>query len=414
MKLGKRTLALGLALVTGGLTLTAVAQSKAQMEFWTVNLQTFADFYNPLVESYQKTNPNVSLKWVDVAFNAFQQKTLASVAAGNPPDAVQLNKSAVAELAEQGALLPLNDLLDAKTLALYQPAALSAFTVDGKVYALPDYATPRIIAYNADILKKAGIDANNLPKTIPGINALAKTIKDKTGLYGYIPNIGATSILQVFQEAGLAVTDKSGKAVFNTPEHVAVLQEYVDMRKKDYLPEDTMRRGFAGAYELYAAGKLGFMIIGPTFIPRLEKDNNALWKNTIIRAHPVGLGNVVQASTFAWSVPKGVKDPKAAARLAAFLTSDATQLAFSKRTGTTFPTTVKAAKDPFFTTGGNTTNDAARLATAQTTRYAKELTVTASSSQGNAVKDNIEAAFFGRKTAKQALDDAVKAWNAAR
>jgi len=417
MKSGKRTLVLGVALAVAGATLAVVqAQGKTQMEFYTTSLQTFADFFNPLVDRYEKANASVNLKWTDLPQNAIQQKVLATVAAGNPPDAVQLNKSQIIELAQQGALLALNDLLDAKTLKLYQATPLSAFTLEGKIYALPDYTTPRVIAYNPEILKKAGISTSSLPRTIPGILELAKTIKDKTGIYGFIPNIGGTNMLQVFQEAGLPILDAKGtKAQFNSPSHVALLQQYVDFRKKDYIPEDTMRRGFNGAYELYTAGKLGFMIIGTSFIKRLETDNNALWKTTIVAQHPVGLGNVVQSSTFGMAVPKGVKNPKAAAALAHFLTSDETQLAFSQRTaGGTFPTTVKAAADPFFTKSGTTTNDAARLAAAKTVRNAKELSITVpnASTLTTAFKDNIEAAIFGQKTAKQALDDAVKVWNA--
>lgn len=315
----------------------------------------------------------------------------------------------------RGALLPLNDLLDTATFKLYQKAALDAFTFECKIYALPDYASTRIVAFNTDILRKAGLDPSNLPRTIPGIIEWAKTIKDKTGIYGFAPLIANVDFLKVFQEAGLPIFDeKRKKAVFNSPAHVALLQQYIDLRKKDYFPEDVMRRGFTAAYELYTAGKLGIVIIGPQFMPRLEKDNNAVWKVTTVAPHPIGAGQVVQASTFAYAVPKGVRDPKRAAQLAAWLTNDENQLAFSKRTGTTFPTTVKAAADPFFRAGGSTVNDLARLAAAKTMRYGRDLTVPVPNAAelNKAFKDNIEAAIFGQKSAKQALDDIVKVWNA--
>lgn len=414
MKIGPRTLVLGATLAVAA---GALAQGNTRLEFWTTNLApTFNDFFNPLVERFQKENPGASLKWVDSPQSTIQQKALAAIAAGNPPDAIQLNSTQILELAQQGALLPLDGLLDAKTLAQYQKPSLSAFTFEGKLYALPDYATTRIVAYNGDILRRAGINPANLPKTMPGVIELAKTIKDKTGVYGFAPLISNVDFLKAFQEAGLPIFDQARKkAVFNSPEHVALLQQYVDLRKKDYFPEDVIRRGFQGAYELYAAGKLGIIVVGPTFMPRLEKDNNAVWKASIVAPHPVGLGNVVQASTFAYAVPKGVKDPRAAARLANFLTDDEAQLAFSRRTGTTFPTTVKAAKDPFFTSlAAGTVNDKARLAAARTMKNGKELSVPVpnASTLNNAFKDNIEAALYGRKTAKQALDDAVKVWNA--
>jgi len=402
----KHLLVLG-AIALGG----AFAQ---QLEFVTTSLApTFNDFFNPLVE--RASRQFGSVKWTDLPQNAIQQRILVGVAAGNPPDAVQMNSTQILELAQQGALLPLNDILDEATLKLYQKVALDGFTYEGKIYGLPDYASSRIVAFNSEILKKAGLDPDNPPKTIPGLIEWAKIIKDKAGVYGFAPLISNVDFLKTFQEAGLPIFDqKRQKAVFNSPAHIALLQQYIDLRKKDYFPEDVMRRGFTAAYELYTAGKLGIIIIGPQFMPRLEKDNNAVWKATVVAPHPVGAGQVVQASAFAYAVPKGVRDPKKAAGLAAWLTSDENQLAFSKRTGTTFPTTIKAAADPFFRSGSSNVNDQARLAAAKTMRVGKDLTVPVpnAAALNKAFKDNIEAAIFGQKSAKQALDEIVKFWNA--
>lgn len=405
----KSLLIFGVATVLGG----ALGQ---QLEFVTTSLApTFNDFFNPLVIRYNQTAKGTTLKWTDLPQTAIQQRILAGVAAGNPPDTVQLNSNQILELAQQGALLPLNDLVDSQTLKLYQKTALDAFTYEGKLYALPDYASTRIVAFNTDILKKAGLDASNPPRTIPGILEWAKTIKDKTGIYGFAPLISNVDFLKTFQEAGLPILSQDRKkAVFNSPAHVALLQQYIDLRKKDYFPEDVIRRGFTAAYELYTAGKLGIIIIGPQFMPRLEKDSNDIWKATTVAPHPVGAGQVVQASTFAYAIPKGVRDPKQAVALALWLTSDENQLAFSKRTQTTFPTTAKAAADPFFRSGGNTVNDLARAAASRTMRNGRDLNVPVPNAAelNKAFKDNLEAAIFGRKTAKQALDDAVKIWNA--
>ncbi len=408
----RKTIGLGLAALALATTL-GTAQQK-QLEFVTTSLQPFADFFTPLVERYQKTTGQ-QLKWTDLPQNAIQQRVLAGIAAGNPPEAVQMNSTQVLELAQQGALLPLNDLLDAKTLGLYQKASLSAFTFDGKIYALPDYASTRIVAFNTEILQKAGLDARNLPRTMHDIMEWAKVIKDKTGNYGFSPLIASTDFMKTFQEQGLPMLNKErSKAVFNSPAHVALLNQYVALRKKDYFPEDAIRRGFTAGYELFAAGKLGMVIVGPQFMPRLEKDSNVVWKVTKVAPYPLSAGQVVQASTFAYAVPKGATDAKLAAQLAAWLTSDENQLAFSKRTGTTFPTTIKAARDPFLSAGGDSVNDQARVAAAKTMRYGKELAVAVPNASvlNKAFKDNIEAALFGQKTAKDALDEIVKIWNA--
>ncbi|MFD1730288.1 extracellular solute-binding protein [Deinococcus malanensis] len=185
--------------------------------------------------------------------------------------------------------------------------------------------------------------------------AAARQIKDKTGMYGFMPNINGINMLYLFQEAGLPVLDKSGgRAVFNSPEHVKLVQSYVDLYRKGYIPEDTMRRGFTAATELYSAGKLAMLITGPQFILRVQNDNKAIYDVTRVAPYPINIaGNVIHTPLMGFTVPKGVKDKALAQKLALFLTNDVNQLAFSKVTKTTFPSTVKASTDKFFKQGGS-------------------------------------------------------------
>ncbi len=415
----RKAFGVSLALAAGvaGLSVSQVgAQEKLQMEFVTTSLQPFADFFNPLVTKYNANNTGQNLKWTDLPQAAIQQKVLSGVAAGNPPNAVQMNSTQILELAQQGALENLSSLLDTKTLNVYQKQALAAFTFDGKVYGLPDYASPRIILFNRDILKKAGLDGQELPRTQGGVIAWAKIIAEKAGVFGFSPLIANADILKVFQEEGLPLfSNDRKKAVFNSSAHVALLQKYMDLRKSNVFSEESMK-GIGASYNLYTAGKLGMCIVGITFVPRLATDSPAIFKTTAIAANPIAAGQITQASTFAYAVPSGTKNPKASATLAAWLTNDDNQLAFAVRVKTVFPTTVKAARDPFFTSGKNSTDlvEQARFAGSQTMKSAKELTpvVPNASTLNKAVKDNIEAAIFGQKTAKQALDAAVAIWNA--
>ncbi|WP_309570264.1 sugar ABC transporter substrate-binding protein, partial [Deinococcus sp.] len=267
------------ATVIAAMSSSAGAQ-KTSLEFWTISLAPlFNDEMNRLVSAFQNDNPDVELKWVDVPAAAMEQKLLAAVASGRPPAAVNLSSDMAVKLVQQGALEPMT-LTDAQK-KLYFASPLSTFTFDDKVMGVPWYWAPKVVAYNTDIFKKAGLDPANPPRTIQTLIAAAKQIKDKTGLYGFMPNINGINMLFVFQEAGLPVLSKDGSAaVFNGPEHVKLLETYVDLYRKGYIPEDTMRRGFTAATELYSSGKLGMLITGPQFILRVANDNKAIYDVT--------------------------------------------------------------------------------------------------------------------------------------
>ena len=405
-----------LLLTAALLGLGSAAAQKTQLEFWTISLAPlFNDEMNRLATEFEKQNPGTQVKWVDVPINAMEQKLLAAVAAGRPPSAVNLNADMVVKLQEQGALEPLESA-GQKTLGTYFKGALSTFTFGNKVYGLPWYWSPKVVAYNTDIFKKAGLDPNNPPRTIQTLMAAAKQIKDKTGLYGFVPNINNLGLLYMFQEAGLPILTKDGKkAAFNSPEHVRLLQQYVDLYKKGYIPEDTMRRGFVAATELYGAGKLGMLITGPQFILRVQNDNKDVYNLTKVAPYPIDLGgNVIHTPLMAMTVPKGAANKELSLKLATFITNDANQLAFSKVTKTTFPSTVKASQDAYFKKADESAVEQGRLQASKELKKAQDLTVVVpdASKLFKAFKDNIEAAMAGTKTAKQALDDAAKVWNA--
>lgn len=395
--------------------LAMAATAAEEVEFWTISLSPFFDKQmKQLAADFEASHPGVTVKWTDVPIQAMQQKLLSAIAAGTAPDVVNLNSDMAVQLYQQGALLALNEHAAAEAFKVYFPRALETFTDGDVIYGVPWYWAPKVMAYNTEIFRKAGLDPDNPPRTVQGVIDAAKQIKDRTGLYGFMPNINGVNFLFVFQEAGLPILspDRS-RAVFNSPEHVRVLQTYIDLFKNDYIPEDTMRRGYLGATELYSAAKLGMLITGPQFLIRVANDNPAVYKITRAAVYPLDKGQVIHTPLMGFSVPVNTPNKTLAVEFALFATNDANQLAFAKASNT-FPSTIKAAEDPFFTTPGPTAADEARVADAAQLRYAKDLTVHVpnASKLFKAFKDHIEAAFFSGKPAQQALDEVVQIWNA--
>ncbi|MCS7172744.1 MAG: sugar ABC transporter substrate-binding protein [Armatimonadetes bacterium] len=389
--------------------------SDITLEFWTISLRPFfTDYITELIRTYERQNPGVRVRWVDQPVDAVGQKLLASLAAGTPPDVVNLNVPMAAELAQQEGLRALDGLLRPEDRTRYFDGMLRSFRIRGQIYGLPWYVAPPVVAYNVEVWRRAGLDPDRPPRTTDELIAYARRIKDRTGLYGFMPNVNGTNLLQRFQEAGLPVLEK-GRAVFHSPHHVRELQKWVQLFQQDYFPEDTLRRGYLGATERYTAGQLGMLITGPQFLLRVRHDNLAVYHRTRVGPYPLDRGQVIHAPLMGLSVPRTTRHPREAVRFALYVTDDRNQLAFC-RIVTIFPTARAAARDPFFTQipPNPTPEDRARILDARQLPLARDLTVVVPH-QGELMKafrDNIEAAFFGRKTPQQALEDAVRYWNA--
>jgi len=393
----------------------AVAAPQATLEFWTISLQPFfTDYVNGLLGGYQRAANGVQVRWVDVQIQAIEQKLLAAIAGGVPPDVVNLNVEFTVRIAEKGALVDLDAAVPAADRARYFEGLWASSRFRGRTYGIPWYIAPPVLLYNTDLFRQAGLDALNPPRTEAEMIEAAKRIKDRTPAYGFMPLIDGTRLMHRFLENGLPVLSPDGRrAVFNSPAHVAYLQTYVELFRKDYFPDDTLRRGFTGAVERYSAGQLGMLLVGPQFLLRVKESNPEVYAKTFVAPYPMGRGQVIHAGLMALAVPKASRHQQEAVRFALFVTSDERQLEFAKQ-AVIFPSTRKAAADPFFRQQGAGPEWKARAIAADELKFGRDLTVVVpnQSELYKIFREAVESAFFGKRSPREALDWAVREWNA--
>ncbi|MGL4605353.1 MAG: ABC transporter substrate-binding protein [Iodobacter sp.] len=409
------------AMVVAGLLSAspAFAAEKVKLEFWTMNMAPkFNDYFKGIATQFNQQNPTLEAVWVDMNWDQIQPKLIASIAAGNPPALVNFNVAWVHDFARQGNILPLDEYLGADK-NLYQLNALKDVTSKGKIYAFPWYNSVSVIAYNKEVFKKAGLTTP--PKSFDELISQAKTITAKTKMPAFSPKLSADSggsFVNWFYYAGLPVIE-NGKAVFNSPKHVALLQQFADMYKAGVMPKDVFKMEFEQEIAAYNTQRIAMMTTAPQALKRTQTDSKAVYAKTDIAAFPVAGGNIAFGGWLMdYVIPKGVKSPADAAKLGKFITSDAAQLAFSKETGTTFPSSKLAAADNYFMSGAKSADpvEKSRAIAAQSIGNAKTLTLEPGTlpdetTMQRALQTEIQAAVTGRKSAKAALDAAVKNWN---
>ncbi len=414
-RLHVRGIAVAVALAFAVAGTPAVAAPKVNLEFWTISLQPFfTDYINGLIAGYEKAHPEVKVRWVDIQFQAVEQKLLAAIAGGVAPDVVNLNVEFTTRIADKGALVDLDTLVSSSDRAKYFDGFWASTRFRGHSYGIPWYVAPAVVVYNADLFTKAGLNPKTPPTSEEAMIAAARQLKDRTKVYGFMPLVDGVSLLYRFLENGLPILSPNGKrAVFNSPAHVAYLQRYVDLFKKDYFPEDTLRRGFNGAVERYSAGQLGMLLIGPQFLLRIKASNPEVYARSGVAAYPMGKGRVIHTPLMTLTIPKASQHYAEAAKFALFVTNDANQLAFSKLV-VIFPSTKAAAGDAYFQAPGAGPESTARTIAAEELKFGRDLTLVISN-EGELFKlfrEAVERAFFGKMSPQQALDWAVREWNA--
>ncbi|WP_148714134.1 ABC transporter substrate-binding protein [Chitinolyticbacter meiyuanensis] len=399
----------------------AVHAEKTRIEFWTMSLKPkFDGYFQKLEQDYERANPNVDIVWVDHPWDKIQARLLGAIAISQPPALVNLNVEWAYDLAQRHDIVPLDSLLGADR-SRYMPGALADVTFDGKTYAFPWYNGVSVLAVNTELFQKAGLDPKKPLKTLDEQLAAARVIKQKTGVAGFAPELGLP--VRIFLAEGLPLT-QNRQAVFNSPRHVALLEKYAAAYRDGALPREKAllftEDNFQAAIGAYNTGKLAMLETAPTALTRVKDEGKAVYGKTDVLPAPQGPTGVVKGGwLFNFAVPRGV-NPKAlpeVAKFAKFLTNDANQLGFSKATGGTYPSVRQAALDPFFQQlpANAGAVEKARAIGARNLANVRTLTLLGIDDPEplyRKLREEVESAVTGRKSAKAALDAAAAFWNA--
>jgi multiple sugar transport system substrate-binding protein len=108
-----------------------------------------------LLEQFSKENPDVCLRSEGIPWDTFFQKYPTATAAGNPPDMVIFHAAEVQQMAAEGLMTPLEDIMYADGTikkADYNTTLIDQITVDGQTMAVPFDNHGWLLWYNKSLI----------------------------------------------------------------------------------------------------------------------------------------------------------------------------------------------------------------------------------------------------------------------
>ncbi|MEV6288631.1 sugar ABC transporter substrate-binding protein [Kribbella sp. NPDC051770] len=351
--------------------------------------------------SFSQANPNITVKLVRDNDKSYYDKLTTQIAGGKGPDVVRVEPPRATQFIASGWALPLDDTVQAKE---YFPASLEPITKDGKLYGVPADLSALALFYRTDLLSAAGISTP--PATWDEFTTAAKKLTNGkvkgAGLFG---GWGGFEFYPWLWQSGADVLDKDQKtAVFNSPEAVKALQLWVDLQK------DAMPAGMASATEddlkgPFVSGTLGMMTSGPWMIPSLKTAGiDGKWA---VAPLPKDQQEATVLGGLDLLVLKNSKHADAAKTFVKWLMDDAVQKEWASALGY-IPVKTALYDDPVFKDDKYVSAFSAVLQQARS-RPSVPQAGDIDTALGNAV----QAALSGKKSPKDALDEAVEASNKA-
>ena len=313
------------------------------------------DYVNGLIRSFERSHPGVQVQWVDVPWAEMERKTLTAIAAGAPPDVVNLNPQFSAKLAALGALAGPEDHLTPQQVAAYLPAAWAAnrlATVPGaRSFALPWYVTTNLTLVNRGLLARANAGAGvAVPRTLAELLDASRAIRRATGGYAYFPALDGSAPLEAMVAAhGRFLTPDGCAPGFADAVGIAVIDTYRTLYQQGLVPRNVLTEGHRTAVTAFLAGQVAMISTGMQFLQQVKTASPAVYAQVDV-APPVA-STRANLSVMNVAVPATVRDPGLAFALALHVTSADNQLALARRVPV-LPSTVASYDDVLFTTPG--------------------------------------------------------------
>lgn len=398
-------------------SLPALAQAQQREVRWGQwkGTEVGEKFMAEFKAAFEKDHPDIKLVPVDSPFTGFHDRAVVLHQAKKLPDVLLVQVDWVAEFADLGMIEPIDERIAKEPKEFFANIPVTFHQQwKGKQYYLPIESGAVALFWNTDLFKAAGL--SGAPKTWDEFAEYSRklTVPDKrqfavTGtLQGEPPTNMTYDIYPLLLQNGAKLIDTAtNKAVFNSPEGVAAIEWYADRINKDKISvPGVLSNGEKEKRANFASGNVAMMFEGPWGIaiqkqlnPKLNYDIAPLpvgkTSGTMVRGSLNTLTSQAQDKEAAWTFMKWMSGPKGIEL-------------WSKGTGG-FPARTDVSSQDWF--------KELKLFQAFVTQMGRDNAQSPFLVMPNAVQMNkvmsteVQNVIQGKKSAKQALDDAAAEWN---
>jgi multiple sugar transport system substrate-binding protein len=234
---------------------------------------TFVQFragWEYVQREFERRNPGVQIEDIPTAFDQTLNQITVSVLGNNAPDMVFVNPIWMPQLHAIGALEALEPHVPADELRLFPQRVLEDVTLDGGVRGLVLNAGPIMMVHNRTLLREAGLNPDQPPRTWPELtNAIRRicALPERNGgrVYGIVLRterqpIAAQWTIPVIWGHGGEVANAQGEVTLTQPPVQAAFEWYREIVRAGCSPEGAT---VADTRNLFAQGRAGFIFEGP-------------------------------------------------------------------------------------------------------------------------------------------------------
>ena len=424
----RRFICIASALALAGMA--TAAQAVTEIQWWHSMTGALSDKVNEIANKFNASQSDY--KVVPVYKGQYDESMASAIAAyrgGNPPQILQVFEVGTATMmAAKGAIKPVYQLMAEQHQPFDPKAFLGAVysyysDTSGHLLSMPFNSSTQVLYINDDAFKKAGLDPANPPKTWPDLEKDAEKLKASgaacaftTGWQSWVQlesfsawhNVPFATLQNGFGGLGTRLE-------FNGPVQVRHIKNLGDWAKKGLF---TYKGRKDEPLAAFTSGECAMITTSSGSYANIKANAKFAWRVATLPYYADVKGapqNTIIGGATLWVMNQKNPDMyKGIAKFFTFLSSPEIQVDWHESTGYV-PITLAAydlaKKQGFYQKNPGTDIAIKELTNKPPTANSRGLRLGNFVQIRNIIDEELESVWSGQKTAKQALDSAVKRGN---
>ena len=279
--------------------------NRTVIQFASWGSKSEIDIIKPMIEDFEKNNPDIKIDFMHIPQNYFQKIHLL-FASNTAPDVIFINNLYLPLYANHLEELYVNR-------AEFYPQALDALSYEGRLYAIPRDISNLIIYYNKDIFKKKNIKIDE-NWTFEDFLKIAQKLTDEKLFAINYEDDPYYLLPYLMSEGGSILPDEITK-----PESKKAIEFYTGLRYKYHVAPLKSEVASATTAQMFLQEHLAMYLSGRWMVPKFREECKFDWD--VINFPNGSKGSIVQADASGWAISKSCKHKDEAKRFVDYLSS---------------------------------------------------------------------------------------------
>jgi len=237
-----------------------------------------------ICDAYMEENPNVEIAYENIPWGDFMSKAMAAAAA-KEDFGVQLSWASLSgELAAEGLLASVGDIIDKVGRDDFRHSALLEY--GGENFILPYFMTAGVLFYRTDLFEEKGL---NPPVTWDDLRKCCEAFTEDTDGSGGVDRWGITLpfsrtasvqtfILSFIKANGGYLLDEEGAVVWDSPQNIETMEYLKSLLP--YAPPGWSEASWGEEISNYYTGATAMSRYGGRLLSRTKEFNEPIYQTT--------------------------------------------------------------------------------------------------------------------------------------